>query len=114
MRLRGDTIGASTSSRRAGRRWPRRPTIAQALADVATIGILQQRSITAPPSWPSSCSARWNTRIVIEQAKGVLAEYGGVDMDVAFDALRATPGATTSGSASWPTRSSAAGPARAD
>ena len=49
--------------------------IAQALADVATIGILQQRARTASPTpWSSNCRRALNSRVLIEQAKGMLAE----------------------------------------
>jgi len=61
---------------------------AQALVDVATIGLLQERSIRHQEILTEQLQTALNSRVVIEQAKGLVAERLGVDMEGAFAALR--------------------------
>ena len=90
MRLRTDTIGAlnlflDPSQELSG--FDRR--LAQAMADVATIGILQHRAVATVSTLADQLQHALNSRISVEQAKGMVAEYGDVDMGQAFEAIRA-------------------------
>lgn len=89
MRLRSERIGALNLFADQVNGLSRADeALGQAMADVATIGILQQRSVTEQQGLAEQLSSALHTRIVIEQANGVLAEQGNVDIDTAFARLR--------------------------
>jgi GAF domain-containing protein len=91
LRLRRDVIGAlnlfgdSSSSPISEREIP----IAQALADAATIAILHERLMRGHAMLAGQLQFALNSRVVIEQAKGVLIAQLGVSPQEAFDMLRA-------------------------
>jgi AmiR/NasT family two-component response regulator len=62
--------------------------LGQALADVATIGLLQQRAIREQALLAEQLQTALNSRVMIEQAKGVLAERTGTTPAEAFRDLR--------------------------
>jgi GAF domain-containing protein len=89
MRLRGETIGALNLFRPTeGPLDESDLTVAQALADVATITILQQRAAQHSNVVIEQLNHALNTRVLIEQAKGILAERAGLAMNEAFERLR--------------------------
>jgi transcriptional regulator with GAF, ATPase, and Fis domain len=89
MRLRGQSIGALNLFHRTPGPLPEADlALGQALADVATIGILQERAIRRAEVVAEQLQTALTSRVIIEQAKGVLAHHGGVTMDIAFDRLR--------------------------
>lgn len=89
LRLRGDRIGALNLYRaEPGPFFPGDIRLAQAFADVASIGILQQRKVSVAEQRSEQLQHALNSRIVIEQAKGVVAERQGIDPNEAFRRLR--------------------------
>jgi GAF domain-containing protein len=89
MRLRGVTIGALNLFRtELGNLEDADVDAAQALADVATIAILQHRAAVQAHLVVDQLNHALNSRVMIEQAKGILAERAGLDMEGAFAWLR--------------------------
>jgi len=91
MRLRAEVIGAlNLFDTTPGPIDEGKLRIAQALADVATIGLLQQRAIHRRDTLTEQLETALHSRVLIEQAKGVLAERLQLDMAEAFTLLRDT------------------------
>ena len=89
LRLRNERVGAlNLFLEGTGPMTSADVAVGQALADVATIGILHQRILTRSELVNQQLQTALNTRLIIEQAKGVLAERGTIDMDRAFNLLR--------------------------
>ncbi len=89
MRLRNERIGAvnlfadHTAGLSEGDE-----RLAQALAGVATIGILHERFLRHHQGLTEQLEAALSSRVALEQAKGVVAQQAGVEMDEAFGLLR--------------------------
>ncbi|MCW2876757.1 MAG: transcriptional regulator [Sphaerisporangium sp.] len=89
LRLREQALGAMSLFRhRAGGLPPDTLATAQALADVATIGILHERALHHSAVVTEQLQHALNSRVIIEQAKGVLSERGQIGVEDAFTLLR--------------------------
>ena len=90
LRLRGRVIGALNlfDATDGALSDPTVTPVAQAMADVATIAILQERLVKQSEFLNEQLQSALNSRVVIEQAKGVLATRLGLEMHEAFEALR--------------------------
>ena len=89
LRLRGTVIGALNLFYTEPGTMPQADLdAAQALADVATIGILQHRAALQAQVLNEQLNQALNSRIVIEQAKGIVAEREHLNMEQAFSRLR--------------------------
>jgi GAF domain-containing protein len=89
MRLRGRTIGALNLFRsEVGGLDDQDVVVAQGFADVATIAILQHQTSLNAKALNDQLSHALNSRIIIEQAKGMVSQADQCDMDIAFGRLR--------------------------
>jgi len=89
MRLRGAVIGALNLFHiEPGEMRQADVAAAQAMADVATIGVLQHRAALEAQVLNEQLNHALNSRIVIEQAKGIIAERESLNMEQAFSTLR--------------------------
>jgi len=89
LRLRSERIGAlNLFADRTGALSQDDEALGQAMADVATIGILHERSVRERDTVTVQLQAALDSRVAVEQAKGMVAEQAGVDMDEAFKLLR--------------------------
>lgn len=90
LRLRGDVIGAmNIFGGDAGGLNDADVQIVQSLADIAAIGLLQERAITRGEALTEQLQGALNSRVVIEQAKGAIAQAHNITVDAAFELIRA-------------------------
>ena len=89
LKLRGTVVGAmNLFSTTTGNLTDQDIAAGQGLADVATIGILQERNVRDSTVLSEQLQRALDSRIVIEQAKGIIAQSANVSMNDAFTVLR--------------------------
>jgi len=89
MRLREERIGAlNLFSDRVNGLTKEDQALGQAMADVATIGILHERGLHEKTILSGQLQTALNSRIAVEQAKGLIAEQASLEIGEAFELLR--------------------------
>jgi transcriptional regulator with GAF, ATPase, and Fis domain len=89
MRVRDDTVGAlELFPRTSGLPTECERRVATVLAAATALGIAHHRRLESLSTLAEQLQRALNNRVVIERAIGVVAEYGGVEMGAAFDAIR--------------------------
>ncbi len=89
LRVRTDVIGALNLFRGSDEPFTAAEMeIAKAMAEMATIGLIQERALRERNLLAAQLQAALNSRVIIEQAKGMIAEYRTVTVDDAFKLLR--------------------------
>jgi hypothetical protein len=89
LRLRREAIGAmNLFHRRPGTLPEGDLVLGQALADVATIGILSERAIRRGAVLNEQLHTVLSSRALIEEAEAIIAQHGGLSLNAAFDRLR--------------------------
>lgn len=90
MRVGGQAIGAMNIFRTSrGRLASSDLLLGQGLADIAAIALTQERAVRESVTVIEQLQSALNSRVVIEQAKGVVAEQQNISVDTAFSRLRA-------------------------
>jgi GAF domain-containing protein len=89
LRLRTQVVGAMSLLRtKTGHMDEADRTLARALAQMATIGLLQERALSASRVASAQLQTALTSRVRLEQAKGMIAERHSTDIDTAFELLR--------------------------
>jgi len=89
MRLRSQVIGAlNLFHTEPNVLAPAVTNLGQAMADVASIGLIQERALHQQHVLVDQLHTALDSRVIIEQAKGVIAERHGIDPGEAFTLLR--------------------------
>jgi GAF domain-containing protein len=89
MRVRGETVGALNLFRAAtGTLDAPDVPVAQGMADIAAVGLMQERSMRESREVVQQLQGALTSRVLIEQAKGVLAERAQISLDTAFARMR--------------------------
>jgi len=90
LQQNGQVIGAlSLFQERPGELAKDDLVVATALAEVAAACLLLKRSVTKAEKLAGQLQTALNSRVIIEQAKGILAERQGTSLDDAFELMRA-------------------------
>jgi GAF domain-containing protein len=89
LRLRDDRIGAMNLYQAEPKAFaPHEVRLGQALADIAAVGILQERSVFDAERRNEQLRHALDSRVLIEQAKGALAERRHLPLRDAFEVMR--------------------------
>ncbi|MGY4768836.1 GAF and ANTAR domain-containing protein [Kribbella sp. CWNU-51] len=89
LRLRGRVIGAlNLFCAQRSTLTQEDIELGQALCDIATVALLQERAVRSGEILAEQLQSALNSRIVIEQAKGILAASAGLSLNAAFSLMR--------------------------